>query len=265
MSSKMKAVGAITGAALAAASTVFASGGFTLEPVKGTWFHKEGFLNAFDARSLRRGYEVYRQVCSTCHSMRFMAFRNLVGVTHTEAQAKMIAQTYEIRDGPNDQGEYFERPGKLSDIFPSPYPNEEAARAANGGAAPPDLSCIVKARHGEEDYIFSLLTGYREAPAGVNLRSGLYYNPYFPDGAIGMAPPLNEGQIEYEDGTPATVSQMAKDVTTFLSWTADPETNNRKLQLTKFISACTALVALTWAWKAHRWSVYKHRRVSWIK
>ena len=172
---------------------------------------------------------------------------------------------YEVTDGPNDEGEMFQRPGKLSDAFPSPYPNEETARLANSGANPPDLSCIVKARHGGENYIFSLLTGYREAPAGVSLRPGLHYNPYFPDGAIGMAPPLQEGGIEFEDGTPATVSQMAKDVTNLLAWCSEPETNNRKLQIAKFAIGLSLAAGGMWFCKHHRWSIIKNRKITWIK
>lgn len=130
---------------------------------------------------------MYKSVCAACHSMQYIAYRNLVDVTHTEAEAKAEAEQIMVHDGPNEDGEYFERPGKLSDYFKSPYANEEAARAANNGAYPPDLSYIVLARKGGEDYIFSLLTGYCDAPAGVVLRDGQYFNPYFPGGAISMA------------------------------------------------------------------------------
>lgn len=140
--------------------------------------------------SIRRGYEVYKQVCAACHSMRYIAYRNLVGVSHTEAEAKAEAEETQVRDGPDESGEYYMRPGKLSDYFPNPYANEEAARAANNGAFPPDLSYIVLGRKGGEDYIFALLTGYVDAPAGVVLREGQHYNPYFPGGAISMAQAL---------------------------------------------------------------------------
>lgn len=157
--------------------------------------------NLIFVSSVRRGYEVYKQVCSACHSMQYIAYRNLVGVTHTEAEAKAEAEQITVKDGPDDTGNYYTRPGKLSDYFPSPYPNEEAARAANNGAYPPDLSYIVSARKGGEDYIFSLLTGYHDAPAGVVLREGQYFNPYFPGGAISMAQVLyNEVRREsYEN------------------------------------------------------------------
>ena len=152
------------------ATAVYASDD-CIPPSHNHWSH-QGFLDSYDAASLRRGYEVYRQVCSSCHSMDLIAFRNLVGVTHTEEQAKMLAAQYDVDGGIDDEGEHFERPGKMSDYFPGPYPNEQAARAANAGALPPDLSCIVKARHSGDDYVYSLITGYKEPPAGVALRSG---------------------------------------------------------------------------------------------
>ena len=181
------------------------------------WSH-HGALASFDYASIRRGFQVYRQVCASCHSLNKISFRNLVGVTHDEESLKKIAESYEVMDGPNDAGEMFDRPGKLSDRLPSPYKNEEEGRAANGGAYPPDLSLMVKARHYGIDYIVALLTGYVEPPAGKTMLPGLHYNPYFPGGAIAMAKQLTDGQVEYEDGTPATESQMAKDVACFLAW-----------------------------------------------
>jgi len=264
-------MGVVAGAAVglgAAASmpVAHASGGFQLEPVHPNWHHNSSWAAHFDARALRRGYEVYRQICSTCHSMRFLNFRNLVGVTHSEAQAKLIAQTYEFKDGPNDQGEYFERKGRLTDPFPSPYENNEQGRMANGGALPPDLSLMAKARPGGEDYIFSLLTGYRPQPAGVNLRSGLHYNPYFPDGAISMGPPLTDDNlIENEDGTPSSVPQMASDVSAFLTWAAEPHNNARKFMITKFAIGLFFAGNFCYYWKCHRWSMLKNRRIYWIK
>ncbi|KAI2663853.1 Cytochrome c1, heme protein, mitochondrial [Labeo rohita] len=193
-----------------------------LHPPSYPWSHN-GMLSSLDHASIRRGYQVYKQVCAACHSMEYLAFRNLVGVSHTEAEVKTLAEEVEVVDGPDDTGEMFTRPGKPSDYFPKPYANPEAARAANNGALPPDLSYIVNARHGGEDYVFSLLTGYCDPPAGVSLREGLYYNPYFPGQAIGMAPPIYNEVLEFEDGTPATMSQVAKDVCTFLRWAAEPE------------------------------------------
>jgi ubiquinol-cytochrome c reductase cytochrome c1 subunit len=224
------------------------------------WNHN-GLIASLDHSSVRRGYEVYKNVCAACHSMKYIAYRNLVGVTHTEAEAKAEAEQVQIRDGPDDQGNYFMRPGKLSDYFPSPYPNEEAARAANNGAYPPDLSYIVAARKGGEDYIFALLTGYFEAPAGVVLREGQYFNPYFAGGAISMAQALYNEIIEYEDGTPATQSQLAKDVSTFLKWTSEPEHDERKRMLIKAIGMFTILSVLTYYIKRHKWSSLKSRKI----
>lgn len=197
--------------------------------------------------------------------MRYLHFRNLIGATHTEEQAKMIARQYEIKDGPNAEGEYFERKGKLFDKMPSPYPNDETARFANGGALPPDLSYITMARDQHEDYVFHLLTGYQEPPAGVQVRQGLYYNPYFDGGAIGMAPPLADGTIEYDDGTDNSQAQLAKDVSTFLAWAAEPESDERKRAGLKVLTAMSLIVAFGVYWKRLRWSVHKSRVVSWVK
>ncbi|XP_041946328.1 cytochrome c1, heme protein, mitochondrial isoform X2 [Alosa sapidissima] len=186
------------GLALALNQSVKASD-LELHPPSYPWSHA-GLVSSLDHASVRRGYQVYKQVCSACHSMEYLAFRNLVGVSHTEAEVKVLAEEIEVVDGPDDTGEMFTRPGKLSDYFPKPYPNPEAARVANNGALPPDLSYIVNARHGGEDYVFSLLTGYCDPPAGVELREGLYYNPYFPGQAIGMAPPIYNEVLEYDDG-----------------------------------------------------------------
>ncbi|XP_055385602.1 cytochrome c1, heme protein, mitochondrial [Condylostylus longicornis] len=239
--------------------TVKASG-TEVHPTKWPWSHS-GIFSSLDHSSMRRGYEVYKQVCAACHSMRFIAYRNLVGVTHTEAEAKAEAEQIMVTDGPDDSGAMYQRPGKLSDYFPSPYPNEEAARAANNGAYPPDLSYIVSARHGGEDYIFALLTGYCEAPAGVIIREGQYFNPYFPGGAISMAQVLYNEVIEYEDGTPATASQLAKDVATFLKWTSEPEHDQRKRMLIKAIGIFAFLTAISYYIKRHKWSALKSRKI----
>lgn len=225
------------------------------------WSH-HGALASYDYASIRRGFQVYRQVCAACHSVNKVTFRSLVGVTHTEEQMKKIAESYEIEDGPNDQGEMFERPGKLSDSIPGPYKNEEQARAANNGAYPPDLSLMVKARHGGIDYLVALLTGYVEAPAGKAMLPGLYYNPYFPGGAIAMPKQLVDGQVEYEDGTPATESQMAKDVACFLAWAAEPEHDERKKGGLQFMVAIAFCLALTGYYKRFRWSIFKTRKIS---
>ncbi|EDW50570.1 cytochrome c1, heme protein, mitochondrial [Drosophila sechellia] len=260
------ALGAITGGVgaliYALEQSVQASGGEVHSPAQ-LWNHK-GLFDALDHQSVRRGYEVYKQVCSACHSMQYIAYRNLVGVTHTEAEAKAEAEQITVKDGPDDTGNYYTRPGKLSDYFPSPYPNEEAARAANNGAYPPDLSYIVSARKGGEDYIFSLLTGYHDAPAGVVLREGQYFNPYFPGGAISMAQVLYNEVIEYEDGTPPTQSQLAKDVATFLKWTSEPEHDDRKQLLIKVIGILGFLTVISYYIKRHKWSSLKSRKIVFV-
>jgi len=232
----------------------------TLEPPKYPWNHS-GPLSSFDAAAIRRGHQVYKNVCASCHSMESIAYRNLVGVAYTEEEAKAMAEEEEVEDGPNEEGEMFTRPGRLSDHFPAPYPNDEAARYANNGALPPDLSYIVKARHHGEDYIFALLTGYRDPPEGVNIREGLNYNPYFVGGQIAMARALYDGAVEFDDGTPATTSQMAKDVVTFLAWASDPKQDERKKMGVQAIFTLSVLYIFALYTKRLRWSLYKSRRI----
>ncbi|CAG5102156.1 Similar to CYC1: Cytochrome c1 [Cotesia congregata] len=224
----------------------------------------EGFVNSLDHASMRRGWEVYKNVCSACHSLKFVAFRHLINVTHTEDEVKAIAEEYQIKDGPDDKGEYFMRPGKASDYIPNPYPNEEAARAANNGAYPPDLSYIINGRHNGENYVFSLLTGFCDPPAGISLREGQYFNPYFPGGAIGMAPPLYDEVIEFEDGTPATTSQLAKDISTFLMWTSNPEHDERKYLSIKTLAVGIILIAGCYWMKRHKWTTVKSTKLAFI-
>lgn len=249
------------GALLIALESSVSASGTEVHPPANHWSHS-GIISSLDHASIRRGYEVYKQVCAACHSMKYIAYRNLVGVSHTEAEAKAEAEEAMVKDGPNDAGEYFMRPGKLSDYFPSPYPNEEAARAANNGAYPPDLSWITSARHGGEDYIFALLTGYCDPPAGIVLREGQYYNPYFPGGAIGMAQALYNEAMEYSDGTPATASQLAKDVSTFLKWASEPEWDDRKRIFIKATGMFTILLALSYYIKRHKWAALKSRKIA---
>jgi ubiquinol-cytochrome c reductase cytochrome b/c1 subunit len=209
-----------------------------------------GPFGKFDRAQLQRGFKVYREVCASCHSLNFIAFRNLAdagGPGFSVAQARHLASEYKIKDGPNDQGEMFERTGQVADRFPAPFANEQAARAANGGAAPPDLSVIAKARTYERgfpwfildaltqyqeqgpDYLAALLQGYVDPPPqGAKVPEGSYYNKYFPGHAIKMPPPLSNGQVEYTDGTEATLPQYAKDVAAFLMWAAEPHLEARK-------------------------------------
>ncbi|XP_076169307.1 uncharacterized protein LOC143147685 [Ptiloglossa arizonensis] len=190
-------------------------------------------LKSFDHAALRRGWQVYRTVCYTCHSLKYVCFLDLVEVTHSREEVKAIAAEFEVDDGPNEQGDYYKRPAKLNDRVPPPFPNEEAARAANFGAYPPDLSQIIHSRKRGTDYMFSLLTGWIDPPAGIHLADGQYFNTYFPGGITTMAEMFFDGLVEYDDGVPATKSQMAKDVVEFLSWSASPEHDTRKMLFLK--------------------------------
>ena len=188
----------------------------------------EGVFGTFDRQSAQRGYQVYKEVCASCHALSLKSYRNLEEIGFSEAEVKAIAADASVLDGPNDDGDMFDRPGRSSDRFVAPFANQKAARASNGGAYPPDLSLIVKARPDGANYLYSLLTGYEDAPANVKMGSGMYYNPYFPGHQIAMAPPLYEDGVEYQDGTNANVDQMAKDVVNFLHWAAEPEMEERK-------------------------------------
>ncbi|KAI8468477.1 MAG: ubiquinol:cytochrome c oxidoreductase cytochrome c1, mitochondrial [Monoraphidium minutum] len=258
------AAGALGAAAGLAAMTGVAAadheGEHGLDSGNWPWSHS-GLLDSYDHGSIRRGYQVYKQVCAACHSMQYIHFRDLVGVCYTEEEGKAMAAEEEIVDGPNDEGEMFDRPGRLSDALPAPYANEQAARYANGGAYPPDLSLICAARPNGTNYVFALLMGYRDPPAGISVREGLYYNPYFPGGAIAMPRMLNDGGVEYDDGTPASSSQQAKDITTFLAWASAPEHDERKLVGFKAL----AVIGIMWAFaiyqKRLKWAPLKSRRV----
>lgn len=248
------------GTALALALDDSVKADLVLHPPQLPWSHG-GHIDSLDHASIRRGYQVYKQVCSACHSLRFIAYRNLVDVSHTEAEAKAEAAEVMVTDGPNENGDMFQRPGKLSDYLPRPYSNDNAASAANNGAIPPDLSYIALARHGGENYVYHLLTSYCDAPAGIDLREGQNFNPYFPGGAIGMAAPIYNEIIEYDDGTPATQSQLAKDVCTFLVWCASPEHDQRKKLSIKVLSLITIVTGFAWYLKRFRWSVIKSRKI----
>jgi ubiquinol-cytochrome c reductase cytochrome c1 subunit len=200
-----------------------------VELLKVDWSFK-GLFGKFDRGSLQRGYQVYTEVCSSCHSMKYLSYRNLVesgGPEFSEEQVKAIAANFEVVDGPNSDGEMFTRPAKLSDKFVKPYENVKAAQAANGGAYPPDMSVLAKARSGGVNYIYSVLLGYEDPPSGVILDDGVYYNKYMYGNNIKMSKPLSDDLIEYSDGTVASEEQMAKDVTTFLMWAAEPHLEAR--------------------------------------
>ena len=187
-----------------------------------------GPFGTFDKAAMQRGFQVYREVCAGCHSMQYIAFRNFADLGYNEAEIKAIAAEYDVEDGPNDEGEMFTRPGIPADRMPSPYPNDNAARAGNGGALPPDLSLIAKARANGPDYLYSLLIGYKEAPASMNVPDGMYYNDAYPGNLIAMPQPLYGNDVTYADGADASIEGSAADLTQFLMWAAEPKMEARK-------------------------------------
>jgi len=227
-----------------------------VELLKTDWSFK-GLFGKFDRGSLQRGYQVYTEVCASCHSMKYLSYRNLGeegGPEFSIEQVKAIAASFEVTDGPNDDGEMFSRPAKLSDKFVNPYENVKAAQAANGGAYPPDMSVLAKARSGGVDYIYSVLLGYEDPPSGVTLDDGVYYNKYMYGNNIKMSQPLYDGSVEYADGTEATEEQMAKDVTTFLMWAAEPQLEARHRMGLKVIVYLIILTILVYFSMKKIWS-----------
>ena len=188
----------------------------------------DGIFGRFDSGSLKRGFQVYREVCAGCHGIRHIAYRDLKDIGFSPDEVKIIAAEYEIIDGPNDEGEMFEREAKPSDKFVGPYMNDKEARVANNGSYPPDLSLIVKARAGGANYIYSLLNGYKDYPENFEASEGMYYNEFYPGYQIAMPSPIMDDIVEFDDGTEATLSQISRDVTSFLAWTAEPELEERK-------------------------------------
>ena len=226
------------------------------EPLKVDWSFKS-FFGKFDRASLQRGYQVYTEVCASCHSLKHLSYRNLAekgGPEFTEAEAKAIASNFEVTDGPNSEGEMFDRPAKLSDKFVMPYANVQEAILANGGAYPPDMSVLVKARSGGANYIYSVLMGYEDPPPGMELDDGVYYNKYMYGNKIKMSSPLDDDIVEYSDGTKATVDQMARDVTTFLQWTAEPHLEQRHKTGVRVILYLLVLTVLVYFSMKKIWS-----------
>ena len=223
----------------------------------------EGIFGTFDRASLQRGYQVYQDVCAGCHSVQHLSYRNLSekgGPEFLPEEAKAIAAQFEVTDGPNEDGEMFTRPGRLSDKFVKPFPNVKAAAAANGGAYPPDMSVLAKARKGGADYIYSLLMGYEEAPAGYELDDGVYYNKYMPGNKIKMAEPISDGVVEYADGTEATKAQISRDVTAFLVWAADPHLEARHKMGFKVFFFLIVLLTLVYLSKQKVWSRFGSKK-----
>ena len=231
--------------------------------VQTKWSFK-GIFGTFDRASLQRGYQVYQEVCSGCHSVQHLSYRNLSekgGPEFSVEEAKAIAAQFEVEDGPNSDGEMFMRPGRLSDKFVKPYPNVEASTAANGGAYPPDMSVLAKARKGGADYIYSLLLGYEEPPAGFEIEEGVYYNKYMSGNKIKMTAPLSDGLVEYSDGTQSTTAQMAKDITTFLVWTAEPHLESQHRMGFKVIIYLIILLTLVYMSKQKVWSRFGSKNI----
>jgi ubiquinol-cytochrome c reductase cytochrome c1 subunit len=244
----------------AAAAFAFASGGTaraqeeTPSLPHQSWSF-EGVFGTYDQAALQRGFQVYKEVCAACHPVKHLYYRDLTEIGYTEDQVKGIAAQYQVTDGPNDQGEMYQRPAKPSDPFAAPFPNDQAARAANNGALPPDLSLIVKARDGGPDYVYAILTGFKDAPANVKMNANMYYNEYFPGHQIAMPPPLTaDGQLTYADGTKATIPQMAHDVVTFLSWAAEPNLNARHRMGAKVILFLIIAAGVFYAAKRRIWA-----------
>ena len=214
----------------------------------------QGIFGTYDRAAVQRGFQVYKEICSACHSLNLVHYRDLQAIGFSEDQVKQIAASVQVTDGPNDAGDMFERPGKPSDPFKAPFPNDNAARAANNGALPPDLSLMAKARPGGPDHIYGIMTGFVTAPAGVTVAEGMYYNEYFPGHQIAMPPPLSDGAVTYADGTKATIDQMAYDVSNFLAWTAEPKLEERHLIGVKSVLFLIVLTALLYGVKRKIWA-----------
>lgn len=247
---------AVTAAASFAAATAVAS--TAVAPPEQDWSFS-GLFGTFDRAAAQRGWQVYDEVCHACHGLKFIAFRNLEMLGFSPEQVTAIASKYEVQAGPNDEGEMFMTPAKAADHIPSPFPNEQAARVANNGALPPDLSLIVEARLGGPDYIYAVLAHYQDPPPeGFTLNPGMYFNEYFPGHQIAMPPPLSDDRVTYPDGTKATVSQMAHDVTTFLTWAAEPNLEERKQMGMKVLLFLIVLTGFLYALKRQIWSDVEH-------
>lgn len=284
--SKRSFAGVLAAAALVSAVSIAPAraAGEAIELERLDWTFS-GLTGHFDKEQLRRGYMVYKNVCAACHGVRQLYFRNLSepgGPQFSEARVAEFAAEALVKDGPNDDGEMFERAGRPADKIPSPYPNEKAAAAAQGGAVPPDLSLMAKARAVESagpwymepfhwvydiatvyqeegaDYLHALLTGYKEAPEGVELISGMYYNSAFPGHQIAMPPPLVEGVVEYADGTAPTVENYSRDVTAFLMWAAEPKLEERKRMGLKVLFYLAVLSLLLFLSKRALWRNVEH-------
>jgi len=234
---------------------VFANEGGT--PLKQNVWSFDGMTGTVDKQSAQRGFQVYKEVCSSCHSLRLLSYRNLEALGFSEAEVKTIAAGATVKDGPNDSGDMFDRPGRPSDKFAAPFANDKAARAANGGALPPDLSLMIKARPNGANYLYSILTGYENPPADMKMNTGMNYNSYFPGKQIAMPQPLTDGRVTYQDGAGATTDQMSRDVVNFLQWAAEPEMEARKEMGIKALLYLAVFTVLFYLAKKRIWSRLK--------
>lgn len=242
----------LTAALMLAAAPAMASDHAKLKQVDWAF---DGVFGKRDVLSVQRGFQVYKEVCSACHSLKRVAFRQLQGIGFSEAEVKSLAASYTVKDGPNDMGEMFERPGRPSDKFPGPYANDNAARASNNGALPPDMSLLAKARVDGPNYIYSLVTSYgHEVPEGMSIPEGAHYNPIMPGGVIKMAPPLRDDSVTYQDGTAATLDQEARDVVNFLQWAAEPEMDARKHMGIRVMMFLAVMTGFFYVVKKRIWS-----------
>ena len=242
-------------AVLGTASVAFAEEGPALEHQNWPWL---GVFGKYDQAQLKRGFQVYHDVCSACHGLKLVAYRNLAAIGFTEDEIKAFAAEKTVKDGPNDQGEMFDRPACPSDHFVPPFANDQAARAANNGALPPDQSLLVKARKGGPDYVYAVLMGYKDAPADATVPDGMSYNEAFPGHNIGMPQPLTDDAVTYADGTKATLDQESKDITAFLNWTSEPELDERHSLGIKVLGFLVVLTALFYALKRKVWADVDH-------
>jgi len=217
----------------------------------------DGPFGTFDRAAAQRGFQVYSEVCSNCHSLNEAYYRDLAGIGLSQEQITAAAASVTV-PVIGDDGQPTERPALPSDHFRAPFPNEQAARTAMNGAYPPDLSVIEKARAGGADYLYALLTGYSDPPANMKMGEGQYYNKYFPGNQIAMPQPLHDGQVTYADGTPATVEQMSKDVVTFLTYISNPEMEARKRMGVKVVLFLVFITGLTYAVKRKVWADVEH-------
>jgi cytochrome c1 len=234
------------------------------EIVKQNWSFAPPF-GTFDHAQLQRGFQVYKEVCSNCHSMRLLSYRNLGepgGPQFSPKAVKVLASQVQVSDGPNDKGEMFQRPARPSDRFHSPFANDQLARAANNGALPPDLSVIAKAREGGPDYIYALLTGYRAPPTGFEVAPGMHYNAAFPGHQVAMPPPLSDGVIAYTDGTKPTVDNYARDVSAYLMWAAEPKLEERHKTGTRVMIFLIVFLVIMYLAKRSVWAGLHHRDAS---